>query len=46
MEETIATSDVVIGALAAGGVVVLIVVFIWVVKMVFVDNDKKDHRDV
>ena len=41
-----AKSDVIIGALAAGGVVVLIVVFIWVVKMVFVDNDKKDHRDV
>ena len=41
-----ATSDVIIGVLAAGGVVVLIVVFIWVVKMVFVDNDKKDHRDV
>ena len=41
-----ATGDVVIGVLAAGGVVVLIVVFIWVVKMVFVDNDKKDHRDV
>jgi len=41
-----ATSDLVIGAFAAGGVVVLIVVFIWVVKMVFVDNDKKDHRDV
>ena len=46
MEEVMTTSDVVIGALAAGGVVVLIVVFIWVVKMVFVDNDKKDHRDV
>ena len=49
MDETMATSDVVIGSLAAGGVVVLIVVFIWVVKMVFVDNDKndkKDHRDV
>ena len=41
-----ATGDVIIGLLAAGGVVVLIVVFIWVVKMVFVDNDKKDHRDV
>ena len=41
-----ATGDVIIGVLAAGGVVVLIVVFIWVVKMVFVDNDKKDHRDV
>ena len=41
-----ATSDLIIGVLAAGGVVVLIVVFIWVVKMVFVDNDKKDHRDV
>jgi len=46
MDEAMTTSDVVIGALAAGGVVVLIVVFIWVVKMVFVDNDKKDHRDV
>ena len=41
-----ATGDVIIGVLAAGGVVVLIVVFIWVVKMVFVDNDKKDHKDV
>ena len=41
-----ATSDLIIGVLAAGGVVVLIVVFIWVVKMVFVDNDKNDHRDV
>ena len=43
MDEAMTASDVVIGALAAGGVVVLIVVFIWVVKMVFVD---KDHRDV
>ena len=39
MDEAMTASDVVIGALAAGGVVVLIVVFIWVVKMVFVDND-------
>ena len=46
MDEAMATSDVVIGALAAGGVVVLIVVFIWVVKMVFIDNDIKDHKDV
>ena len=46
MDEAMTASDVVIGALAAGGVVVLIVVFIWVVNMVFVDNDKKDHRDV
>ena len=41
MDEAMTASDVVIGALAAGGVVVLIVVFIWVVKMVFVDNDKE-----
>ena len=46
MKEAMTTSDVVIGALAASGVGVLVVVFIWVVKMVFVDNDKKDHRDV
>ena len=46
MEEAMTTGDMVIGLLAAGGIVVLIVVFIWVVKMVFVDNNKKDHRDV
>ena len=46
MKEVMTTSDVVIGALAASGVIVLILVFVWVVKMVFVDNDKKDHRDV
>ena len=39
-----ATTDVVIGLLAGAGVVVLIVVFVWVVRMVFLegDNDKKD----
>ena len=26
--------------------IVLIVVFFWVVKMVFVDKNKKEHRDV
>ena len=46
MKEAMTTSDVVIGALAASGVIVLILVFIWVVKMVFIDNDKKDHKDV
>ena len=46
MEEAMTTSDMVIGVLAAGGVVVLVVVFIWVVKMVFVDKNKKDHQDV
>jgi hypothetical protein len=44
MEEAMTSSDVVIGALAACGVVVLVVVFVWVVKMVFVD--KKDDQDV
>ena len=39
-------SDVVIGALAASGVIVLILVFVWVVKMVYMDNDKNDHKDV
>ena len=41
MEEGMATGDVVIGGLAAAGVVVLVVVFIWVVRMVFLD--KKDN---
>ena len=40
MKEVMTTSDVVIGALAASGVIVLILVFVWVVKMVFIDNDK------
>lgn len=46
MEEAMTTGDVVIGAIAAVGVVVLVVVFVWVVKMVFVDKNKKEHRDV
>jgi hypothetical protein len=40
MEEAMATGDVVIGVLAAAGVVVLIVVFILVFRMVFFSNDK------
>ena len=46
MEESMTTGDMVIGAIAAVGVVVLVVVFVWVVKMVFVDKNKKDHQDV
>lgn len=46
MEEAMTTADVAIGLGAAAGVVVLIVVFIWVVKMVFVDKNKKEHHDV
>ncbi|MDT7043987.1 hypothetical protein [Candidatus Nitronereus thalassa] len=46
MEEAMTSGDVVIGVLAACGVVVLIAVFFWVVKMVFVDKNKKEHRDV
>ena len=45
MEEGMTTGDVVIGVLAATGVVVLIVVFIWVVRMVFMENTK-DRDDV
>jgi len=44
MEESMTSGDVVIGALAAVGVVVLVVVFIWVVRMVFLE--KKDDKDV
>ncbi len=44
MEEGMTTSDMVIGLLAAAGVVVLVVVFIWVVRMVFLEN--KDRNDV
>ncbi len=40
MEEAMTTGDVVIGALAVAGVVVLIVVFILVFRMVFFSNDK------
>ena len=40
MEEAMATGDVVIGLLAAGGVIVLIVVFIIVFRMVFLSDDK------
>jgi len=45
MEEGMTTGDVIIGVLAAAGVVVLIVVFIWVVRMVFMEKPK-DHNDV
>jgi len=44
MEEVMTSGDMVIGALATVGVVVLIVVFIWVVRMVFLE--KKDDTDV
>lgn len=40
MEEAMTTGDVVIGVLAAVGVVVLIVVFVLVFRMVFFSNDK------
>ena len=40
MEEAMTTVDLVIGVLAAAGVVVLIVVFILVFRMVFFSNDK------
>ena len=40
MEEAMTTGDVVIGALAGAGVVVLIVVFILVFRMVFFSNGK------
>lgn len=40
MEEVMTTGDVVIGVLAAAGVVVLIVVFLLVFRMVFFSNDK------
>ncbi len=38
------TANMVIAALATVGVVVLVVVFIWVVRMVFLE--KKDDKDV
>lgn len=40
MEEAMTTGDLVIGVLAAAGVVVLIVVFILVFRMVFFSNHK------
>ncbi len=40
MEETMTTGDVVIGVLAAAGIVILIVVFILVFRMVFFSHDK------
>ncbi len=46
MEEAVTTADFLIGGFAAAGVVVLVVVFIWVVKIVFIDKNKKEHRDV
>lgn len=45
MEEGMTTGDVIIGVLAAGGVAVLIGVFFWVVRMVFLDKPK-DENDV
>ncbi len=44
MEEGMTTANMVIAALATVGVVVLVVVFIWVVRMVFLE--KKDDKDV
>ncbi|MFB3115014.1 MAG: hypothetical protein ACE1ZW_03445 [Nitrospirales bacterium] len=38
------TANMVIAALATVGVVVLVVVFIWVVRMVFLEE--KDDKDV
>lgn len=45
MEEGMTTGDVFIGLLAGAGVVVLVVVFVWVVRMVFFEGDK-DNKDV
>ena len=45
MEETMSTGDIIIGVLAAGGVVVLIGVFIIVVRSVF-GSSNKDNPDV
>ncbi len=44
MEEGMTTANMVIAALATVGVVVLVGVFIWVVRMVFFE--KKDDTDV
>ncbi|MGD9852937.1 MAG: hypothetical protein AB7T38_16935 [Nitrospirales bacterium] len=40
MKEAMETSDVVVAALAAMGVVVLVVVFVYVVKRTFFSDDK------
>ena len=45
MEESMTTGDVVIGLVAGVGVVVLVVVFAWVVRMVFFEGDK-ENKDV
>lgn len=45
MEENMTTGDVVIGLVAGVGVVVLVVVFVWVVRMVFFEGDK-EKKDV
>lgn len=45
MEESMTTGDVVIGLVAGVGVVVLAVVFVWVVRMVFFEDDK-EKKDV
>ncbi len=44
MEEGMTTANMVIATLATVGVVVLVGVFIWVVRMVFFE--KKDDKDV
>jgi cbb3-type cytochrome oxidase subunit 3 len=44
MEEGMTTANMVIATLATVGVVVLVGVFIWVVRMVFFE--KKDDTDV
>lgn len=41
MKETMETSDMVVAGLAAMGVVVLVVVFVYVVKLTFFPDDKK-----
>ena len=43
MEASMTTGDVVIGLVAGVGVVVLVVVFVWVVRMVFFKGDKEKN---
>ena len=40
MDESMGTGDVIIGILASVGVVVLLIVFVVVVKMVFLNKDE------
>lgn len=40
MDEAMGTGDVIIGILASLGVVVLVIVFVVVVKMVFLNKDE------